>query len=141
MLILLVLNALGIGLFCWLIFTLAVWALPSFLAFAAGMAAFHSGAGMIGAVLVAAIVGGLTLAVGRLACAIARSGGVRAFIAAAFALPAAVAGYHVVQGISQLAVPSSLWRDVFAWIGAASIGGIAWLRVTTLADPARPVGP
>jgi hypothetical protein len=141
MLILLVLNALGIGLFCWLILTLAVWALPSFLAFAAGMAAFHSGAGIIGAVLVAAIIGGLTLAIGRLAWASARSGGVRAFIAAAFVLPAAIAGYHVVQGTSQVALPSSLWRDVFAWIGAVSIGGIAWSRVTSLADPARPVRP
>lgn len=139
--LILVLNALGIGLFCWLIFTLAVWALPSFLAFAAGMAAFRSGAGVTGALFVAAIVGGLTWAIGRLAFASARSTGVGAFIAAAFALPAAIAGYHVVQGISQIAVPSSLWRDVFAWIGAASIGGIAWSRVTTLADPARPVGP
>jgi hypothetical protein len=141
MLILRILNALGIGLFCWLIFTLAVWALPSFVAFAAGVAAFHSGAGMIGALFIAAIVGGLTFAVGRLAFATARSRVLRAFIAAAFALPAAIAGYHVVQDISKLAVPSSLWCDVFAWIGAASIGGIAWSRVSTLAEPARPVGP
>jgi hypothetical protein len=139
MLVLLILNALGIGLFCSLIFTLTVWALPSFVAFAAGVAAFHSGAGMIGALFVAAIVGGLTFAVGRLAFATARSRVLRAFIVAAFALPAAVAGYHVVQDISQLAVPSPLWCDVFA--GAASIGGIAWSRVSTLADPARPVGP
>jgi hypothetical protein len=141
MLILRILNALGIGLFCWLIFTLAVWALPSFVAFAAGVAAFHSGAGMIGALFIAAIVGGLTFAVGRLAFATARSRVLRAFIAAAVALPAAIAGYHVVQDISKLAVPSSLWCDVFAWIGAASIGGIAWSRVSTLAEPARPVGP
>ena len=33
----LVLNTVGIGLFCWLIFTLAVYALPFFVAMNAGM--------------------------------------------------------------------------------------------------------
>ena len=44
----LVLNTVGIGLFCWLIFTLAVYALPFLVGLTAGMAAFHSGAGVIG---------------------------------------------------------------------------------------------
>jgi hypothetical protein len=35
----LVLNVFGIGLFCWLIFTLAVYALPFFIGLTAGMAA------------------------------------------------------------------------------------------------------
>ena len=48
----LVLNTLGIGLFCWLIFTLAVYALPFFVALSVGMTAFHSGAGVVGALLV-----------------------------------------------------------------------------------------
>jgi hypothetical protein len=45
----LILSMFGIGLFCWLIFTLAVYALPFFVGLTAGMAAFHSGAGVIGA--------------------------------------------------------------------------------------------
>jgi hypothetical protein len=44
----LVLNTVGIGLFCWLIFTLAVYALPFFVAINAGIWAFHSGAGVLG---------------------------------------------------------------------------------------------
>ena len=40
----LILSMFGIGLFCWLIFTLAVYALPFFVGLTAGMAAFHDGA-------------------------------------------------------------------------------------------------
>ena len=45
----LVLNTVGIGLFCWLIFALAVYAVPFFVAVSIGMLTFHSGAGVIGA--------------------------------------------------------------------------------------------
>jgi hypothetical protein len=47
----LILNVFGIGLFCWLIFTLAVYALPFFVGLSAAMAAFHSGAGVVGALI------------------------------------------------------------------------------------------
>ncbi|WP_309143664.1 hypothetical protein [Bradyrhizobium sp. CCGB01] len=49
----LVLNALGIGLFCWAIFSLAVYALPFYVALSIGMTAFQSGAGLIGTLLIA----------------------------------------------------------------------------------------
>lgn len=46
LIIALVLNMLGIGLFCWLGLTLAVYALPCFVALSAGLAAVHAGTGM-----------------------------------------------------------------------------------------------
>ena len=52
----LILSMFGIGLFCWLIFTLAVYALPFFIGLTAGMAAFHSGAGVLGALLVGVVI-------------------------------------------------------------------------------------
>ena len=55
----LVLNTVGLGLFCWLIFALAVYALPFFVAVSIGMSAFHSGAGVIGALLVGIVAGGI----------------------------------------------------------------------------------
>ena len=54
----LLLNAVGIVLFCWLIFTLAVYALPFLLAINAGICAYHSGAGVLVTPLVAAAAGG-----------------------------------------------------------------------------------
>lgn len=42
----LILSFFGISLMCWLIFTLAIYALPFFVGLTAGMAAFRSGAGI-----------------------------------------------------------------------------------------------
>jgi hypothetical protein len=66
----LLLNTGGIGLFCWLIFTLAVDAFPFFVAVNAGMMAFHGGAGILGAPLVAIAAGAVTLAIGQTAFAV-----------------------------------------------------------------------
>ena len=130
----LVLNTIGIGLFCWLIFTLAVYALPFFVAVNAGILAFH-GAGVVGASIVGIAAGAVTLAVGQTAFSIARSLILRAAIATVFAIPAAVAGYHVVLVMSQIGVPSMAWREVFACLGAVFIGGTAWTRLTVFAAP------
>jgi hypothetical protein len=110
----LVLNTVGIGLFCWLIFTLAVYALPFFIAVNAGMLAFH-GTGVVGASIVGNAAGAVTLAVGQTAFSIARSLILRAAIAAVFAILA--------------------WREVFACLGAVFIGGTAWTRLTVFAAP------
>ena len=97
-----VLNTVGLGLFCWLIFALAVYAVPFFVAVSIGMLTFNSGAGVIGALLVGIIVGALTLVLGQTAFAMTRSTILRAAIGAAFAVPAAIAGYHVVLAMSQI---------------------------------------
>lgn len=131
----LILSIFGIGLFCWLIFNLAVYALPFFVGLTAGMAAFHSGAGVLGALLVGLVVGALTLGVGQIAFALVKPIPLRAAIAAAFAIPAAIAGYHAVLGLSQIGVPSLFWRESFAWVGAIVIGCTAWARMTVLAEP------
>jgi hypothetical protein len=78
----LLLDTVGIGLFCWLIFTLAVHALPFFVAINAGIWAFHSGAGVLGTPLVAVAAGGMSLAIAQIAFAMTRSLILRTIIAA-----------------------------------------------------------
>jgi hypothetical protein len=134
----LLLNTFGIGLFCWLTFALAVYALPAFVAINAGIWAYHSGAGVLGAPLVAVAAGGMTLAIAQIAFATTRSLIVRAIIAALFALPASFAGYHVVLGMTQIGVPSPVWREVFACLGAVFIGGTAWTRLTIFNESSPP---
>ena len=136
----LLLNTIGIGLFCWLIFTLAVYALPFFVAINAGIWAYHSGAGLLGTPLVAFAAGGMTLAIAQIAFAATQSLFMRAAIAAVFALPATFAGYHVVLAMAQIGVPSLAWQEVFACLGAVFIGGAAWARLTVFAET-RPVEP
>ena len=131
----LLLNTVGIDLFCWLIFTLAVYALPFCVAINAGIWAFHSGAGLLGTLLVAVAAGGMTLAIAQIAFAMTRWLVLRAVIAAVFALPATFAGYHVVLAMTQVGVPALAWREVFACLGAIIIGGTAWTRLTIYTEP------
>ena len=134
----LLLNIAGIGIFCWLIFALAVYALPFFVAINAGIWAYHSGAGLLGTPLVAVAAGGMTLAIAQITFAMTQSLFIRAVIAAVFALPATFAGYHVVLAMAQIGVPSLAWREVFTCLGAVFIGGTAWTRLTILTEP-RPL--
>ena len=80
------------------------------------------------------------MSLGQIAFAVTRSLTLRTAIAAAFAVPAAVAGYHVVLALSQIAMPSLAWREVFACLGAVCVGGTAWTRLTVFAE-ARPFEP
>jgi hypothetical protein len=136
----LLLNTVGIGLFCCLIFMLAVYALPFFVAINAGIWAYHSGAGLIGAPFIAIVAGGMTLSIAQIAFAMTRSIILRAVIAALFALPATFAGYHVALAMAQIGVPSLVWQEVIACFGAAFIGSTAWTRLAVSRET-RPVEP
>lgn len=58
------LSMAAIGFFCWLLFTLAVFALPFFAGLSAGTWAWHTGAGWSGAIIVGIVAAGLTLGIG-----------------------------------------------------------------------------
>ena len=106
-----------------------------------GLAAFHSGAGVIGAIAVGAVAGIITLIAGQLAFAVIPSLLIRVAVGLLFAVPAAVAGYHATLALAQIGVPSHGWREAFAIIGAILVGGTAWGRMALPADPlgtARP---
>jgi hypothetical protein len=129
MIIAVMLSVAGLGFLLWLAFNLAVNALPFFAAVAGGLFAYHTGAGLIGGAAIAMAAGATTLVAGQFAFAHSRSTILRTMIAAAFALPAAVAGYHLVLGVSTMGMPSDTWRHVFAIIGAAVVGSTAWARL------------
>ncbi len=131
----LLLSTFGIGLFCWLILAHAVYAWPFSVGLTVGIFAFDNGAGAFGAFFMGIFAGAVTLGLGQVAFALARPVALRAVIGAAFAIPAAIAGYHAVLGLSQIGVPSLLWREFFAWAGSIAIGCTAWARMTILADP------
>ena len=77
----------------------------------------------------------MTLAIAQIAFAMTRSLILRAVIAALFALPATFAGYHVALAMAQIGMPSLVWREVFACLGAVLIGGTAWTRLTIFTEP------
>ena len=59
-----VLNTVGIGLFCGLIFLMATHALPIFVAVNFGLAGWQSGAGFLGTPLVGSAAAAVTQAIG-----------------------------------------------------------------------------
>ncbi len=128
-------SVFGIGFFCWLLFTLAVYALPFFAGVNVFLAAFHSGAGVIGSIVVGVLAGGATLAIGQIVFATVRIPIIRALIALLYAAPAAVAGYYATLGLSQIGVPSETWRVIFAAVGSAVVGGTAWARMWAFVPP------
>ena len=56
-----VLTVVGLAYLCWLLFTLAVYALPVFVGASAALAAYDSGSGPIAAFIVGLIGSGITL--------------------------------------------------------------------------------
>ncbi len=125
-----VLSFVGLAYVCWLIFALAVYALPLFAGVTAGLAAYHSGSGAIAAVTVAAIISVIVLFVGQVAFRRLQSTPARAAIALVFAIPAAVAGYHAAHGLSLLIVPVEAWREAMGIAGAIMVAAIALARIT-----------
>jgi hypothetical protein len=123
----------GLLFICWVLFTLAVYALPFFLAVSLGTFAYQTGAGALGATLVGLISGVLALVLGQAAFAATRTPAVRSTIAAVYAVPAAIAGYHAVHGFAALGSPTEIWREVLSIIGALVVAAVTWGRMGALA--------
>jgi len=128
---------LGIGFFCWLLFTLAVFALPFFVGLTAGVWAFHTGAGMLGGIFVGLLAGGVTFGVGQFALAFAPWTWLRLLIILLFVAPATFAGYSATHGIAQIAMPSATWQMIFSVIGAIAVSVTTFIRFTGIADAGR----
>jgi hypothetical protein len=123
------LNIVGLGLFCWALFALATRALPFF------VYSFQVGAGPFGAIVVGFVAGSTTLVAGQFAFSIVRAPIVRLVIGLLFALPAARAGYDATLAFAHIGVPSEWWREAFAVVGAITVGGTAWARMSIVGNP------
>jgi len=124
-----VLALVGLAYLCWLLFPLAVYALPLFAGVTAGLATYHSGSGPIGAIIVGLIASSITLIVGQIAFMTLRSPLIRAVIALLFAVPAAVAGYYAALGLARIGIPAEGWRQAMAMTGAIVVAATAWARM------------
>lgn len=130
-----ILSVLGLGFMVYVLFTLAVYALPFFVAVTVGMHVYDSEAGLLAAIAAAFLSGAVTLLAGQIAFATIRSVPVRLTIGALYAAPAGIAGYHAIKGLSEIGGAGEMWTLVFAWIGAVIVGGTAWARIASLAAP------
>ena len=100
------LNIVGLGIFCWLLFTLAIHAVPFLVGTTAGIYSFQAGTGPFGAFVFGFVAGGFTLVVGQYAFSVVRAPVVRLAIGLLFAVPAARAGYDATFSLVHIGVPS-----------------------------------
>lgn len=124
-----VLNIIGLGFFCWVLFTLAIYALPFFVGMTTGLYAHQTGTGPFGAIALGLVAAAFVLVIGQAIFAFVRTPILRIAVALMFAVPAALAGYYATFGLSGFTLTSDLWRQIFAVIGAAVIGATAWVRL------------
>lgn len=124
-----VISIVGLGFFCWLLFTLAIYALPFFVGMTVVLYAHQAGSGPFGAFGLGLIAAVLVLLIGQTIFSFVRAPLLRIPVALMFAGPAALAGYYTTFGLSGLTMTSDLWRQVFAVIGAVAIGATACARL------------
>jgi hypothetical protein len=124
-----ILNFVALAYLCWLLFALAVGALPFFAGATAALAAYDSGSGLIAGIIVGVIAASIVVVLGRVALAWLHSPVTRAALALLFIVPAAVAGYHAARGLAYLFVSADAWRDAISIVGAAVVAATAGVRL------------
>ena len=130
-----IVGLVGIASLCWLLFTLAVYALPFFLGMFVGLAAYHGGAGAIGAILSGLVGSAITLVDAQLAFAMVKAPILRGAIALPFVASAAITGYRLTLGLAHIGLASHTWSTILAAIGAVSVGGTAFVRMAAMVVP------
>jgi len=133
-----ILSVAAIGFFCWLLFTLAVFALPFFAGVSTALWAYHTGAGWLGAIIVGLVGAALTLGIGQFLLIVVQPLWARMLIAFVFVAPAALSGYHATHGIVKHTMPSEAWQIVFSLIGAVAVGATAFTRMAAMAAAVPP---
>lgn len=119
----------GIAFLLWLLFALAIHALPVFAALGAGLLAHATGAGVPASIVIGIIAGGLMIGFGEVLFARVRSPVSRALLGLLFAIPAAVATFFAARGILRLSVDSEVWLIGLSVIASFAGGFIAWHRL------------
>jgi hypothetical protein len=118
-----------VGILCLVAYTLATYALPLMLGFAAARFAYHTGSGAIGASFIGVIAAVVAVGVFAVLFATLRSPILRLTVALVFAVLAVVAGYTLVHGVTLETIPSAIWRQIFCFIGGALVGVSALMRL------------
>jgi hypothetical protein len=135
-----VLGIFGLGFFCWLLFTLAVYALPFLAGLVMGLAAFDGGSGALGALAIGILVGVTTLVLGQTVFATVRRPLIRLSVGLIYAAPAAIAGCQLGFALAGIGGPGGGWQHVFAAGGAVAAGLTAFARMALLVPPAAEQG-
>jgi len=128
--------ALGIfaGLYMiWLLFSLAVYALPVSTGIGVAFSMHGHGYGILLSTLAGCATGIAILIIGRGLFAVVASPAIRLGLALLFAIPAGVAGYHSVHGLGRLVLDPGAFLSILSWVGALAVAAAAWAKLAAFA--------
>lgn len=119
---------------CVIAWNLAIYALPVMTAITAAQLAWGAGAGVLLSGLSAAGAALLSVALVILVLGFARNPVLRFIVLALFAVPAVIAGYALVYGITKNAIDSNLALNLLGGIGGLVIGVSAVINLNALGE-------
>jgi len=122
-------SILGFALLCWLLFTLAVQALPLFIGAIVGVLLSQNGASAVLAIAIGLASAASAFGITRFLYATTKSRLARVAIALVLTGPAAFAGYHASLGIARIAISAGGWPETLALMGALVVGCVAFARL------------
>ena len=99
----------------------------------AGLAAFHSGTGVIGALVVGFAAGAVRSSQGSSPSRSSARRSLRAAIALLLRRRPPSPATTQRSALAHIGVPSRVWREAFAVVGAIFVGGTAFVRMSVLA--------
>ena len=122
----------GLGALCWILFNLAVYALPFAIGLTSGMYLYEAGQGVFLSIIAGLFIGGFIAALGEFAFDRIRSVPLKLAIGLIYAVPAGIAGFHAAKGLAEFgsASASAVAITILSWLGALIVGGTAWARVS-----------
>jgi hypothetical protein len=107
--------------FCALLYFCAVYIVPFAVGVWVAFWAIHAGSGEIGGFAIGAVAGIALFVIGKLIFQTSRSPAVRWLIVTAFGVPAAIAGFSLVQQVWPLIMTPTTWQYVVGvMVGAAT---------------------
>jgi hypothetical protein len=123
------LTVFGLGALCWLLFTLAVYALPFWVGLSTAFWLQAADQGMLVAVIGGIAAAGFVASLGEIVFARLRSVPLRLMLGLVYAVPAGMAGFHASKGLTSLTGTGETAGLIIAVLTALIIGVTAFGRI------------
>src|SRR6056297_2620346 len=120
----------GLGALCWILFNLAVYALPFAIGLTSGMYLHETGQGVFLSIFAGLFIGGFIAALGEFAFDRIRWAPLKLAVGLIYAVPAGIAGFHAAKGLAEFGNAGAATITLLSWLGALVVGGTAWARVS-----------
>jgi hypothetical protein len=124
--------------FCALLYYCAVYIVPFAFGVWVAFWAIHAGGGEISGFAIGAVAGVALFLIGKVTFQTNRSPAVRWLIAIAFGIPAAIAGFNLVQQVWPLVMTSTPWQYIVGAIAAVMTGATIVVRLGGVRSPSGP---